>query len=205
VVHPFSPAAAANDGYEFGVAIKDEVSLSRQEEGNPGAYCHSSEQKSWISRHALNCYTATLHLCGQDNWKDTGAVEAMVYARELQGASAPSAGALLQLHGRLLDGETSARDEIAGILLQVLIRATDERFGRVDVEIRHDAVVDEVLSYLRHPAEFCPTERLSLDRLIASRIRRRIGHNVRSAVRRQSREQTWAGRFSGFEDPRYPD
>ena len=101
------------------------------------------------------------------------------------------ADSLSSLHIQLLAGQSSAADAISDLVVPALLAEFHGRYFTVDYELILDAVVDETMSYLGTPLEYQPENGTGLDRYVAKRVRRRIGHSLRSADRRRSREQAW--------------
>ena len=60
--------------------------------------------------------------------------------------------ALLDLHGRLLDGDPTASAEIAELVLGPLTEGFKRAFPRVEETLITDAVEDAILSYLKMPS-----------------------------------------------------
>jgi hypothetical protein len=84
--------------------------------------------------------------------------------------------ALWQLHARFCAGDDKACDELAAILLPLLSTECERRYPQVELDIRHDAVLDELLFYLSHPQDFRPLAHgLGLNRLIGVRVHRALG------------------------------
>jgi hypothetical protein len=80
-------------------------------------------------------------------------------------------------------------------LLAIEIAELEQRFHRqfptVDIEIIHDAVMDEVITGATRPEQNNCKSCAATPAILWRRIRRRIGHQLRSESRRKQREWSW--------------
>jgi hypothetical protein len=81
---------------------------------------------------------------------------------------------LLGLHRRLCDGDRTASEELAELILEPLVDAVSRRFPHHDKQTIWDGVVDALLDYCARPHQFDETRRVPLDHFLRMASR----HNV---------------------------
>ena len=96
---------------------------------------------------------------------------------------------LLGLHKRLLSGDRTASEEIAGHLLAPLAREISRRFPRTDKHIVWDGVTDAILDYCIHPDQFDVARGVPLDRFLHTAAWRNVANSLRGEKRRKAREE----------------
>ncbi len=89
---------------------------------------------------------------------------------------------LIQLHHRVLAGDPSVRDEMAGLILPLLGHYLRRRWPYTDEAAIQDAVEDALLRYLHTPSVYDPS-RSPLDRYLALAATT----NLKDALRRDQR------------------
>jgi hypothetical protein len=73
---------------------------------------------------------------------------------------------LLGLHRRLCDGDRTASEELAELILEPLVDAISRRFPRSDKQTVWDGVVDALLDYCARPHQFDEGRKVPLDRFL---------------------------------------
>jgi hypothetical protein len=101
---------------------------------------------------------------------------------------------LLALHRRLCDGDRTASDELAELILEPLIDAIARRFPRTDEQIVWDGVVEAFLEYCARPSRFDERRRVPLDRFLQMASTRNLQNLQRSEDRRRARQERVGGR-----------
>lgn len=96
---------------------------------------------------------------------------------------------LVALHRRLCDGDRTASDELAALVLNPLVERVSRRYPRTDTQIVWDGVSEAFLDYCSRPHQFDEQRGLALDRFLQMASRRNIANILRSHVRRQAREE----------------
>jgi RNA polymerase sigma-70 factor (ECF subfamily) len=97
---------------------------------------------------------------------------------------------LLGLHRRLCDGDRTASEELAALILEPLVDAISRRFPRSDEQTIWDGVVDALLDYCARPAQFDAGREVPLDRFLHLASRRNVINLLRGEARRRAREET---------------
>jgi hypothetical protein len=91
-------------------------------------------------------------------------------------------------------------------LLAIEIAELEQRFHRqfptVDIEIIHDAVMDEVITGATRPEQNNRESCAATPAVLWRRIRRRIGHQLWSENRRKQREWSWGTEWQRTQTPR---
>jgi len=96
------------------------------------------------------------------------------------------------LHQKLSAGDPTASQELAQILLPLLIRQLSKIFPMVDKDIISDGVTDAFLEYCIKPESFDPGKNVPVDRFLLMAARRNVSNVLRSEKRRRDREEKYA-------------
>lgn len=96
---------------------------------------------------------------------------------------------LLILHQRLLNGDRTASEEIADVLLEPLVSELRSKFPRTDEQVVWDGVIDAVLDLCARPDTFDPNRNVPLDRFLSMAAWRNVANSLRSEKRRRAREE----------------
>ena len=104
--------------------------------------------------------------------------------RSRSGGGATEAGALRDLHLRLVSGDDAAADRMFAVLVPRLHRALSARFQHVPWDWRHDAAVDALLDYLRNPRRFDPARGVPLTKWLECPARRNLLNRLTLEQRR---------------------
>jgi RNA polymerase sigma-70 factor, ECF subfamily len=96
---------------------------------------------------------------------------------------------LLGLHRRLCDGDRTASEELAELILEPLIDAISRRFPRSDEQTIWDGVVDALLDYCARPHQFDEERGVPLDRFLCMASRHNVTNLLRGETRRRAREE----------------
>jgi len=105
---------------------------------------------------------------------------------------------LLSLHERLLFGDRTASEEIAGRLLSSLVEEVSRKFPATDRDVVCDGVTDAILDYCKRPAQFDRKRGVPLARFLHMASWRNVANLVRGEKRRKVREERATG------DPQTP-
>jgi RNA polymerase sigma factor (sigma-70 family) len=99
---------------------------------------------------------------------------------------------LLALHRRLCNGDRTASDALAALVLDLLVEQVARRYPHTDEQMIWDGVSEAFLDYCSRPHQFDERRSLSLDSFLQMASRRNVANILRSNVRRQRREETGA-------------
>jgi hypothetical protein len=94
---------------------------------------------------------------------------------------------LLGLHRRLCDGDRTASEELAELILEPLVDAISRRFPHHDEQTIWDGVVDALLDYCARPRQFDEARRVPLDRFLRMASQRNATNLLRGEARRRAR------------------
>jgi RNA polymerase sigma-70 factor, ECF subfamily len=94
------------------------------------------------------------------------------------------------LHRRLCDGDRTASEELAELILEPLVDSISRRFPRSDKQTVWDGVVDALLDYCARPHQFDEGRKVPLDRFLRMASRRNVMNLLRGEARRRAREET---------------
>ncbi len=95
---------------------------------------------------------------------------------------------LLDLHKRLLQGDRTASEEIATILLTPLSSQLGKKLPIADPQIVSDGVTDAILDYCENPRQFDAKRGVPLEGFLHMAARRNVWNSVRGEIRRKARE-----------------
>jgi DNA modification methylase len=95
---------------------------------------------------------------------------------------------LLKLHRRLCDGDRTAPEELAELILESLVEAIIRRFPRTDEQFIWDGVIDAILDYCAQPRQFDERHGIPLDRFLQMAAWRNVANARRGEARRMARE-----------------
>ena len=96
---------------------------------------------------------------------------------------------LLGLHRRLCDGDRTASEELAALILEPLLDAISRRFPRSDEQTIWDGAVDVLLDYCARPHQFDEGRGVPLDRFLSMASRHNVTNLLRGEPRRRAREE----------------
>jgi hypothetical protein len=96
---------------------------------------------------------------------------------------------LLALHRRLCDGDRTAPDELAELLLEPLVAAISRRFPRTDEQVIWDGVVEAFLEYCARPSQFDARHKVPLERFLQMAATRNLQNLLRGEARRRARQE----------------
>jgi RNA polymerase sigma-70 factor, ECF subfamily len=96
---------------------------------------------------------------------------------------------LLALHRRLCDGDRTASDELAELVLKSLVGQIARRYPRTDEQIIWDGVSAAFLDYCSRPHQFDERRAVPLDRFLRTASWRNVANILRSNVRRRTHEE----------------
>jgi RNA polymerase sigma-70 factor (ECF subfamily) len=99
---------------------------------------------------------------------------------------------LLAFHRRLCDGDRTASEELAELILESLIDALSRRFPRTDEQTIWDGVVDAFLDYACRPHQFDAGRGVPLDHFLRMTSWRNVTNALRGEARRRVRQATVA-------------
>ena len=105
---------------------------------------------------------------------------------------------LSPFHRRLCDGDRTASDEIAEILLPPLFERISRQFSRVDEHLRYQAIVDALLDYCAQPQQFDAGRGLPLTSFLLLAARRNLLNLLRGEERRRARQEHSAQMQAGM-------
>ena len=97
---------------------------------------------------------------------------------------------LLGLHRRLCDGDRTASEELAELILEPLVDAVSRRLPHHDEQTIWDGVVDALLDYCARPHQFDEARRVPLDRFLRMASQHNVMNLLRGEARRRTREET---------------
>ncbi len=95
---------------------------------------------------------------------------------------------LLAFHRRLCDGDRTASDEFAELVLKLLVDQVARRYPRTDEQIIWDGVSAAFLDYCGRPHQFDAGHGVPLDRFLRTASWRNVANILRSNVRRRTHE-----------------
>jgi RNA polymerase sigma-70 factor, ECF subfamily len=93
------------------------------------------------------------------------------------------------LHRRLCDGDRTASEELAGLILEPLVDAISRRFPHTDEQTVWDGVVDALLDYCARPHQFDEGRGVPLDRFLSMASWHNVANLLRGETRRRAREE----------------
>jgi RNA polymerase sigma-70 factor, ECF subfamily len=96
---------------------------------------------------------------------------------------------LLAIHRRLCDGDRTAPDELAELLLDHLVARIARQYPRTDDQIIWDGVSDAFLDYCARPHQFDDGRGVPLDRFLQMASWRNVANTLRDDARRQTHEE----------------
>jgi RNA polymerase sigma-70 factor (ECF subfamily) len=97
---------------------------------------------------------------------------------------------LLEFHHRLCDGDRTASEELAELILEPLVDAVSRRFSRIDGQTVCDGVVEAFLDNCARPHQFDAGREVPLDRFLRIASERNVANLLRGDARRRAREET---------------
>jgi hypothetical protein len=95
---------------------------------------------------------------------------------------------LLAFHQRLCDGDRTASDELAALLLESLVERISRQFPRADEHWHFQAVADALLDYCARPHQFDEGRRVPLLPFLLMTCRRNMLNLLRGEARRRTHE-----------------
>lgn len=95
---------------------------------------------------------------------------------------------MLSLHERLIEGDRTASEEVAVMLLSQLTKEVTHKFPHTDEQIVSDGVVDAILDYCSKPQMFDPNFKVPLDRFLRHAATQNVLNLIQSEKRRKIRE-----------------
>ncbi len=96
---------------------------------------------------------------------------------------------LLTLHRRLCDGDRTASDELAELILDSLVAGISRQFPGADEHMRYDAVTDAFLDYCAEPQGYEERHGVPLHLFLLMACRRNMLNLLRGEARRKAREE----------------
>jgi RNA polymerase sigma-70 factor (ECF subfamily) len=96
---------------------------------------------------------------------------------------------LLGLHHTICDGDRTASEELAELILEPLVDTISRRFPHSDEQTIWDGVVDAFLDYCAHAHQFDEGCGVPLDRFLRLASRRNVMNLLRGEARRRAREE----------------
>jgi DNA-directed RNA polymerase specialized sigma24 family protein len=95
---------------------------------------------------------------------------------------------LLAFHRRLCDGDRTASDELAELLLNPLAERISRQFPRADEHLRYQAVADALLDYCARPQQFDEGRGVPFASFLLMTCRRNLLNLLRGETRRRTHE-----------------
>jgi len=95
------------------------------------------------------------------------------------------------LHRRLVEGDPTASEEAARLLLEPLTSVTQRAFPRLDAQVIADAVVDALLEYFVGPERAQERGVEHIQAYLQRAAWRNAANQYRGSKRRKFREQNW--------------
>lgn len=95
---------------------------------------------------------------------------------------------LLALHRRLCDGDRTASEELAELLLDPLVERISRQFPQADEHLHCQAVADALLDYCARPHQFDEGRGVPLAPFLLMTCRRNMLNLLRGETRRRTRE-----------------
>lgn len=105
---------------------------------------------------------------------------------------------LLALHRRLCNGDRTASEEIASLLLSPLVQNVSRKFPRMDEHTIWDGVTDAILDYCARPDQFDTARAVPLDRFLYTAAWRNTANSLRGETRRKAREEKAGDAYAEF-------
>jgi hypothetical protein len=99
---------------------------------------------------------------------------------------------LFKLHHRLCDGDRTAPDELAELILESLVEAIARQFPHTDEQIIWDGIVEAFLDYCARPSQFDERHSVPLDRFLRMASWRNVANALRGETRRRTHMETMA-------------
>jgi RNA polymerase sigma factor (sigma-70 family) len=96
---------------------------------------------------------------------------------------------LLAFHRRLCDGDRTASDELAALVLGPLVEQIARRYPRTDEQVIWDGVSEAFLDYCARPHQFDERHSMPLDRFLHMASWRNVANILRNTRRRQAHEE----------------
>jgi DNA-directed RNA polymerase specialized sigma24 family protein len=96
---------------------------------------------------------------------------------------------LRTLHRRLCNGDRTAPEEVARLLLPPLVQEISRQFSQTDEHVIWDGVSDAILDYCAQPDSFDEKRNVPLDRFLRIAAWRNVANAVRGEKRRKAREE----------------
>ena len=95
----------------------------------------------------------------------------------------------LKLHHRLCDGDRTASEELAELILEALVERLSRRFPRSDEHMRYEAVIEALLDYCERPYRFDVRRGVPLHLFLLRASGRNMQNLLRGEGRRKAREE----------------
>jgi RNA polymerase sigma-70 factor (ECF subfamily) len=99
------------------------------------------------------------------------------------------ASQLLVLHHRLCDGDRTASEELARLVLEALVEGIARQFLRSDEQMLYEAVTEAFLDYCARPCQFDAERGVALHLFLLMTSRRNMLNLLRGEARRKAREE----------------
>jgi hypothetical protein len=99
------------------------------------------------------------------------------------------ASQLLVFHQRLCDGDRTAPDELAELILGPLVEQLAHRYPWMDDQVIWDGVSEAFLEYCARPHRFDVRRGVPLDRFLHMASWRKVANTLRNNRRRQANEE----------------
>jgi RNA polymerase sigma-70 factor, ECF subfamily len=99
------------------------------------------------------------------------------------------ASQLLVLHQRLCDGDRTASEELARLVLEALVEGIARQFRRSDEQMLYEAVTEAFLDYCARPCQFDEERGVALHLFLLMTSRRNMLNLLRGEARRKAREE----------------
>jgi hypothetical protein len=99
------------------------------------------------------------------------------------------ASQMLACHHRLCDGDRTASDELAALILGLLVERVARQYPRTDEQIIWDGVCEASLDYCARPHQFDERRGVPLDRFLHTASWRNVANTLRNNRRRQAHEE----------------
>ncbi len=96
---------------------------------------------------------------------------------------------LLELHRQLCNGDRTASETLAELILEPLVEALSRRFPRTDEQIIWDGVVEAVLDYCARPHQFDAERGVPLKHFLLMASTRNLQNLLRGETRRRARQE----------------
>jgi len=103
---------------------------------------------------------------------------------------------LLAFHRRLCDGDRTASDEFAALILGPLVEQVARRYPRTYDQIIWDGVSEAFLDYCARPHQFDERRGVPLDRFLHMASWRNVANTLRDNRRRRAREEEVARAYA---------